>query len=56
MELAEEAASGSRLREPEGVGMEELGPDDVRTLELAVKLPIHRGMPLRGTRFVLNPQ
>lgn len=52
----EAAASSNRLRKSQGVAMEELGPDDVRTLEPALKLPIYRGVRFRGTRFVLNPQ
>lgn len=52
----EGAAQANALRRAMGVAMDELGPEEVRALEPALKMPIHRGLRFRGTRFVLHPQ
>lgn len=50
------AASGNRMRSEQGVKYDEIGADDVRKLEPAVQLPIHRALLFKGARHVLNPQ
>lgn len=51
-----DAAQGIDLRKRQGVPMQEVGPDEVRALEPALKMPIHRGLRFQGTRFILHPQ
>jgi D-amino-acid dehydrogenase len=52
----EGAAQGNELRRRQGVAMQEVGVDEVRALEPALKMPVYRGLRFQGTRFVLHPQ
>lgn len=51
-----DAAAGIELRKRQSVAMQEVGEDEARALEPALKMPIHRGLRFQGTRFILHPQ
>lgn len=51
-----DAQQGIELRRRQGVAMQELAPDEVRTLEPNLKMPIYRGLRFNGTRYILQPQ
>ncbi len=50
------AAEGNEARRRNGVSFDLLGPDEIRDLEPALKMPIHKGLLFRGARHVSNPQ
>ena len=47
---------GNTLRRAQGVAFTELGPDEIRTLEPELRLPLHRGLLFEGARHVTDPQ
>ena len=50
------AAPGNRMRRDQGVSFEEISGDDVRQLEPAIRVPVHRALLFKGARHVLHPQ
>lgn len=50
------ATAGNQMRRDQGVTFDEISNDDVRQLEPAIQVPVHRGLLFKGARHVLNPQ
>jgi D-amino-acid dehydrogenase len=51
-----DARQGIELRRRQGVAMQEIGPDEIRSLEPNLKMPMYRGLRFQGTRYILHPQ
>lgn len=50
------ASDGNAMRKRNGVEFDYLSPDEVRTLEPALKGKIYQGLRFKGARHVLDPQ
>ncbi len=50
------AQAGTDLRRRLGVACDEIGPQEIRALEPALRLTAHRGLRFRGARHITDPQ
>ncbi len=50
------ATAGNEARRRNGVSFDVLAPTEIKTLEPALKMPIHKGLLFRGARHVSDPQ
>ena len=52
----ESAKASNAMRASQGVVFDELGPDEVRSLEPNLQQAIHRGLNFKGARHITSPQ